>query len=129
MALFNFEKKDGLKKVSVCSCQCGASGTEAGGSTKADTGCCCDSSGVQSVKVLGSGCKNCHTLLENTREALKTMGFSVEVGYITDMETIMAYGVMSMPALVVNEKVVSMGKVLKPADVEKLFEKLGFVHA
>ena len=43
----------------------------------------------------------------------------------------MAYGVMSMPALVVNEKVVSMGKVLKPADVEKLFEKLGlgFVHA
>lgn len=129
MALFNFGKKEGLKKVSVCSCQCGASGTEAGGSTKADTGCCCDSSELQSVKVLGSGCKNCHTLLENTREALKTMGFSVEVEYITDMETIMAYGVMSMPALVVNEKVVSMGKVLKPADVEKLFEKLGFVHA
>lgn len=45
------------------------------------------------------------------------------------METIMGYGVMSMPALVVNEKVVSMGKVLKPADVDKLFEKLGFVHA
>ena len=60
------------------------------------------------MKVLGSGCKNCHTLLENTREALKTMGFSVEVEYITDMETIMGYGVMSMPALVVNEKVVSM---------------------
>ncbi|MDD7011999.1 MAG: thioredoxin family protein [Candidatus Treponema excrementipullorum] len=54
---------------------------------------------------------------------------SVEVEYITDMETIMGYGVMSMPALVVNEKVVSMGKVLKPADVEKLFEKLGVVHA
>lgn len=51
MALFNFGKKDGLKKVSVCSCQCGASGTEARGSTKADTGCCCDSSALQSVKV------------------------------------------------------------------------------
>ena len=36
------------------------------------------------------------------------------------MEKIMAYGVMSMPGLVVNEKVVSAGKVLKPADAEKL---------
>lgn len=38
----------------------------------------------------------------------------------------MEYGVMSMPALVVNEKVVSMGKVLKANDVEKLLHKLGF---
>lgn len=42
------------------------------------------------------------------------------------MEKVMAYGVMSMPGLVVNEKVVSMGKVLKPNDVEKLIHKLGF---
>lgn len=125
MALFNFGKRE-EKNLPKCSCQCGISGAETGDSIKADTGCCCSSSELQSVKVLGSGCKNCHTLLENTREALKTLGFSVEVEYITDMETIMAYGVMSMPALVVNEKVVSMGKVLKPADVEKLFEKLGF---
>lgn len=54
------------------------------------------------------------------------MGLSVEVEYITDMEKVMAYGVMSMPALVVNEQVVSMGKVLKAADVEKLLHKLGF---
>lgn len=40
--------------------------------------------------------------------------------HVTDMEKIMAYGVMSMPALVVNEKVMSMGKVLKAAEVEKL---------
>ena len=46
--------------------------------------------------------------------------------YVTDMEKIMAYGVMSMPALVVNERVVSMGKVLKAADVENLLNKLGF---
>ena len=45
---------------------------------------------------------------------------------MTDMAKIMEYGVMSMPALVVNEKVVSMGKVLKTADVEKLLHKLGF---
>ena len=54
------------------------------------------------------------------------MGLSLEVEYVTDMQKIMEYGVMSMPALVVNEKVVSMGKVLKSGDVEKLLHKLGF---
>ena len=54
------------------------------------------------------------------------MGLSMEVEYITDMQKVMEYGVMSVPALVVNEKVVSMGKVLKSADVEKLLHKLGF---
>lgn len=78
------------------------------------------------IKVLGDGCKNCHDLLENTKEAVKVMGLSVEVEYVTDMQKIMEYGVMSMPALVVNEKVVSMGKVLKVTDVEKIFHKLGF---
>ena len=54
------------------------------------------------------------------------MNLPVEVEYVTDMERVMEYGVMSMPAIVVNEKVVSMGKVLKAADVEKLLRRLGF---
>ena len=49
----------------------------------------------------------------------------MEVEYVTNMEKVMAYGIMSMPGLVVNEKVVSMGKVLKSADIEKLLKKLG----
>ena len=53
----------------------------------------------------------------------KSRGFSK---YITDMQKVMEYGVMSMPALVVNEKVVAMGKVLKAADVVALLHKLGF---
>ena len=73
-----------------------------------------------------AGCKSCHEQYENAKEAVKSMGLSVEVEYITDMQKVMEYGVMSMPALVVNEKVVSMGKVLKSADVEKLLHKLGF---
>lgn len=44
----------------------------------------------------------------------------MEVEYITDMEKIMAYGIMSMPGLVINEKVVSAGKVLKPSEIIKL---------
>ena len=53
------------------------------------------------------------------------MGLAAPVEYITDMEQVMAYGVMRMPAIVVNEQVVSMGKVLKAAEVEKLLRKLG----
>ena len=61
-----------------------------------------------------------------TKEAVKNIGLSVEVEYVTDLEQVMGYGVMSMPAIVVNEKVVSMGKVLKAADVEKLLGRLGY---
>ena len=82
--------------------------------------------GICCVKVLGAGCKSCHEQYENAKTAVKAMGLSVEVEYITDMEKVMAYGVMSMPAIVVNEQVVSMGKVLKAADVEKLLHRLGY---
>ena len=78
-----------------------------------------------SIKVLGSGCKFCHELYENTKEAVKNIGLSVEVEYVTDLEQVMGYGVMSMPGLVVDEKVASTGKVLKTADVEKLLHKVG----
>lgn len=129
MGLFNFGKsgeKEG-KKLPKCSCQCGTSGAKAGDRTKAEMGCC-GSSELKSVKVLGSGCKNCHALLENTGKALKTLGFSLEPEYVTDMAKIMEYGVMSMPALVVNEQVLSMGKVLNTSDIEKLLDKHGFIH-
>lgn len=86
---------------------------------KAVTGICC-------MKVLGSGCKSCHELYLNAQEAVKNMGVSIEVEYVTDMEKVVSYGVMSTPALVVNEKVVSMGKVLKAVDVENLLHKRGF---
>ena len=81
--------------------------------------CACNAQ-VDSIKVLGAGCKSCHEMFENTKAAVKNAGLSVEVEYITDMEKVMGYGVMSMPALVINEKIVSMGKVLKAADVDKL---------
>lgn len=109
MALFNFGKKKEETKTPACVCSCG----------EAVNGICC-------IKVLGSGCKSCHALLEASKEAVKNMGVSIEVEYVTDMEKIMEYGVMSVPTLVVNENVVSMGKVLKAADVEKLLRKLGY---
>lgn len=130
MALFNFGKrKEEEKQVSTCGCSCGGACdmTPAETAPKAVNTCCGESvDGICCIKVLGSGCKSCHDLLENTKEAVKAMGLSLEVEYVTDMQKIMEYGVMSMPGLVVNEKVVSMGKVLKAADVEKLLHKLGF---
>lgn len=102
MALFNL----GKKKEKKASCCCGSSAE----------GICC-------IRVLGSGCKSCHEQYENAKAAVEAMGLSVEVEYITDMEKIMACGVMSMPAVVVNEKVVSMGKVLKSAEVATLLKK------
>ena len=53
------------------------------------------------------------------------MNLEAEVMYITEMPLVMSYGVMSMPAIVVNEQVVSMGKVLKAAQVVELWKKLG----
>ena len=73
---------------------------------------------------MGAGCKSCREQYENAQKAIKDMGLSIEVEYITDMQKVMEYGVMSMPALVVNEKVVSMGKVLKTNEVVTLIEKL-----
>ena len=51
---------------------------------------------------------------------VEELGLEIEVEYITDMEKIMSYGAMSMPLLVVDEKVVSVGKVLKPSEISKL---------
>lgn len=75
---------------------------------------------IKSVKVLGAGCKNCHRQFENVKKALEVMSIPVEAEYITDMEKIAEYGVMSMPVIVVNEKIVSQGRVLKPSEVGKL---------
>ena len=72
------------------------------------------------IKVLGGGCRSCEVLLKATKEAVANKGVDAEVEYITDMEKIMNYGIMSMPALMIDEKVVSVGKVLKVKDVEKL---------
>lgn len=76
--------------------------------------------GIGSIKVLGSGCKACHQLYDNTVNAVEGMGVKVE--YITDLQKIMEYGAMSMPALVINEKLVSSGKVLKPAELLALIK-------
>lgn len=74
------------------------------------------------IKILGSGCKKCVTLKENTEIALKETGMDADIIKVMDFKDIMAYGVMTTPALVINEKVVSFGKVLKPKEIIKILE-------
>ena len=121
MSLFNSGKKT-EEKEQTCSCKCSCTGEK---NAEAENSSCCGTTvrGICCIKVLGAGCKSCHEQYENAKKAVADMGLSVEVEYITDMEKVMSFGVMSMPAIVVNDKVVSMGKVLKPADIRKLLEK------
>ena len=77
------------------------------------------------IKVLGSGCTKCNELAANTEAALAELGMDTTIDHVTDFAQIAAYGVMSTPALVVDGKVVSLGKVLKKEEVVKILEKWG----
>ena len=70
------------------------------------------------VKVYGSGCKGCQTLID----ALAEMNLVANVEYITDLQKVMEAGIMSMPTLSVNEKVVSSGKILGIPEIKKIIE-------
>ena len=72
------------------------------------------------IKILGSGCKKCVTLSENTQAALASLGREAEVVKVTDFAEIAAYGVMSTPALVIDDEVVSAGRVLSSSEVAAL---------
>lgn len=79
---------------------------------------------ISSVKILGSGCAKCNSLEEETKIALKRLNIDVEVEHVTDFAKIATYGVMSTPAIVVNEKVLVYGKVLKSAEIIKLITNM-----
>lgn len=88
------------------------------------TGNAAPSMSIGTIRVLGSGCPSCHALYENVQAAVRSGGFPYEVLYVTDMKEIVASGAMRMPALQVDGKIVSMGQVLKPAEVQKLLQTL-----
>ncbi|ACM21843.1 redox-active disulfide protein 2 [Geotalea daltonii FRC-32] len=69
------------------------------------------------VEVLGTGCAKCKTLYENTKKALEESGTIAEVVKVEDIPSIMKYGVMSTPALVVDGKVKFSGKVASVAEI------------
>ena len=77
---------------------------------------------MMKIKVLGSGCSKCEALLAATKEAVQHLGIDAEIEYVTDFAQIARYGVMSTPALIVDEKVVSAGRVLKASQIESFLK-------
>ena len=72
------------------------------------------------IKVLGPGCANCRNLEKATRQALADLGLDATVEKVTDYPTIAGYGVMSTPALVVDERVLLSGRVPDAEEVRAL---------
>ena len=75
---------------------------------------------MKKIEILGTGCQKCIKLAKNAEEAVKGEGDEYEIEKITDLRKIMSYGVMMTPGLVVDGKVVSVGKVLSPDEIKKL---------
>ncbi|MBQ4523210.1 MAG: TM0996/MTH895 family glutaredoxin-like protein [Lachnospiraceae bacterium] len=115
MALFGIGKKKEEKKSNGC---CGSNCTpevmNQAEKEKQFTG----------VKILGGGCAKCNQLEEATIIALAELGMDSTIEHVKDYEKIAAYGVMTTPALVVDGKVVSYGKVLKKDEVIEILKKV-----
>lgn len=112
-------KKAAEEKAASSGCCCGGN-CNAETMAEAEKAKCCG----PAVKVLGSGCAKCNQLEAATKEALAELGMDTTIDHVTDFAQIAAYGVMTTPALVVDGKVVSFGKVLKKDEVKAILNKV-----
>lgn len=69
------------------------------------------------IKILGPGCANCKRVEQIARKVINDMALEAEIVKVTDYKDIMAYNILSTPGLVINEKVVSSGRIPTPAEV------------
>ena len=116
MALFGFGKKKEEVPANNSECCCGSKEALAESEETKTCGA--------SVKVLGSGCAKCNQLEAAAKDALDELGMENTIDHVTDFSQIAAYGVMSTPALVVDGKVVSFGKVLKKEEIVKILQDI-----
>jgi small redox-active disulfide protein 2 len=107
----------GKKKEEAASCCCG------GNCTPDQMAQAEANMAASGIKVLGSGCAKCNALETAVREALSELGMEIAIDHVTDFSQIAAYGVMSTPALVVDGKVVSYGKVLTKNEAIAILKK------
>jgi small redox-active disulfide protein 2 len=70
------------------------------------------------IKILGSGCANCKKLEAVARDAATSSGVEADFEKVTDMKTILAYDILSTPALVIHDKVVASGRIPTKAEVQ-----------
>ncbi len=77
------------------------------------------------IEILGTGCPNCQRLEANVRAAVEQLGLDAQVEKVTDIQEIMKRGVMMTPALVIDGKVHSTGKVLPVPELAELLGRVG----
>lgn len=75
------------------------------------------------IKILGTGCAKCKKLEENAHAAIAELGMEASVEKVTALDQIMDYGVMMTPALVLDEVVLSSGKLLTPSQIVDLLKQ------
>jgi small redox-active disulfide protein 2 len=75
------------------------------------------------IKVLGPGCANCERLAETVKQAVSELGIDAEVTKVTDFAEMASYGMLASPGLVINEKLVSSGRIPSTEDIKALIEK------
>jgi len=78
---------------------------------------------MKTIKILGTGCAKCKQTEAVIRETLDEIGVLATIEKVEDIEKIMAYDVMSTPALVIDEKVVMRGKVPNKEEVKTMFDQ------
>jgi small redox-active disulfide protein 2 len=76
------------------------------------------------VEVLGTGCKKCQKLQANAQAAIAKLGLEAEVTHITDVIEIARRGVMSTPALALNNTVISQGQIMAPDQIQQRLQEL-----
>ncbi|MGB9719589.1 MAG: thioredoxin family protein [Candidatus Anstonellales archaeon] len=72
------------------------------------------------IEILGTGCSNCKKLEANVRIAVEKTGKNAEITKVTDMKEILSYGVMGLPALVIDGRIVSQGRVPSVDEIAKM---------
>ena len=78
---------------------------------------------MKKIQILGPGCPKCKKLAEESEKAARELGLEFEIGKVTDVKEIMKFGVFSTPALVVDGKVKSVGKILDAKQIKDILEK------
>jgi len=77
---------------------------------------------MKKIQILGTGCAKCKTLYENTIKAVESSEMEAEIEKVEDIKEIMKFNVLMTPGFVIDGEVKAAGRVLSPADIEKLLQ-------